>query len=49
MVGAHQGLPVEFLLLWYSVLFTVESLSLPALSPFLYLELYVLGDDSVII
>ena len=25
---AHQGLPVEFLLLWYSVLFTVESLYL---------------------
>ena len=25
---AHQGLPVGFLLLWYSVLFTVESLSL---------------------
>ena len=25
---ALQGLPVELLLLWYSVLFTVESLSL---------------------
>ena len=25
---AHWGLPVGFLLLWYSVLFTVESLSL---------------------
>ena len=25
---AHGGLPVGFLLLWYSVLFTVESLSL---------------------
>ena len=25
---AHQGLPVGFLLLWYSVLFTVKSLSL---------------------
>ena len=25
---AHRGLPVGFLLLWYSVLFTVESLSL---------------------
>ena len=25
---AHRGLPVGFLLLWYSVLFTAESLSL---------------------
>ena len=25
---AHRGLPVGFLLLWYSVLFTVKSLSL---------------------
>ena len=25
---AHRGLPVGFLLLWYSVLFTIESLSL---------------------
>ena len=25
---AHRGLPVGFLLLWYSVLLTVESLSL---------------------
>ena len=25
---AHRGLPVEFLLLWYSGLFTVESLSM---------------------
>ena len=25
---AHRGLPVGFLLRWYSVLFTVESLSL---------------------
>ena len=25
---AHRGLPVGFLLFWYSVLFTVESLSL---------------------
>ena len=25
---ANQGLPVGFILLWYSVLFTVESLSL---------------------
>ena len=28
---AHQGLPVGFLLLWYSVSFTVKSLSLPYL------------------
>ena len=40
------GLPVGFLLLWYSVLFTAESLSL--LRPFLYLDLYVLGDDALI-
>ena len=39
---AHRGLPVLFLLLQYSVLFTVESLS------FLYLHLYVLGDDALI-
>ena len=34
---AHQGLPVGFLLLRYSVLFTVESLSL--LISLLYLDL----------
>ena len=39
---AHRGLPVGFLLLWYSVLFTVESISL------LYLVLYVLGDNALI-
>ena len=27
-VGSHGGLPVGFLLLWYLVLFTSESLSL---------------------
>ena len=43
---AHQGLPVGFLLLRYSVLFTVESLSLLYL--LLYLDLYVLGDDALI-
>ena len=48
---AHQGLLVGFLVLQYSVLFTVESL---LLSPylcfisFLYLDLYVLGDDALI-
>ena len=40
------GLPVGFLLLRYSVLFTVESLSL--LISFLYLDLYVLRDDALI-
>ena len=43
---AHRGLPVGFLLLGYSVLFTVESLSLLYL--LLYLDLYVLGDDALI-
>ena len=40
-----RGLPVGFLLLRYSVLFTVESLSLLSL---LYLDLYILGDDALI-
>ena len=44
---AHWGLPVGFLLLRYSVLFTVESLSLFFFS-FLYLDLYVLRDDALI-
>ena len=43
---AHRGLPVGFRLLQYSVLFTVESLSV------LYLlfisDLLVLGDDALI-
>ena len=43
---AHRGLPVGYLLLRYSVLFTVESLSLLYL--LLYLDLYVLGDDAFI-
>ena len=43
---AHRGLPVGFIFLCYSVLFTVESLSLLYL--FLYLDLYVLGDDALI-
>ena len=43
---AQQGLPVGFFLLRYSVLFTIESLSL--LISFLYLNLYVLGDDALI-
>ena len=43
---AHRGLPVGFLLLRYSVLFTVESLSL--LISLLYLDLFVLGDDALI-
>ena len=41
---AHQGLTVEFLLLRYSVLCTVESLSLLYL--LFYLDLYVLRDDA---
>ena len=41
---AHQGLPVGFLLLRYSVLCTVESLS--CFISFLYLDLHVLGDDA---
>ena len=46
---AHRGLPVGVLLLQYSVLFTVESLSF-ALSPFYILIYnYVLGDDALII
>ena len=40
------GLPVGFLLLRYSVLFTVESLSLLYL--LLYLDFYVLGDGALI-
>ena len=43
---AHQGLPDGFPLLWYSVLFTVESLIF-ALSP-CYIFKYVLGDDALI-
>ena len=42
----NRGLPVGFILLWYSVLFTVESLSL--LYFLLYHDLYVLGDDALI-
>ena len=44
---AHRGLPVGFLLLRYSVLFTVEPLSL--LISFLYLDLYVLKDDALML
>ena len=43
---AYWGLPVVFLLLQYSVLFTVEFLSLFYL--LLYLDVYVLGDDALI-
>ena len=46
-VLAHRGLPVGFLLLRYSVLFAVESLSLLYLLD-IYLDLYVLGDDALI-
>ena len=44
---ALRGLPVGFLLLGYSVIYTVESLSWFYL--FLYLDLYVFGDDALII
>ena len=45
-VGPTGDLPVGFILLRYSVLFTVESLSL--LISLLYLDLYVQGDDALI-
>ena len=41
------GVPIGFLLLRYSALFTVETLSLLYLL-FIYLVLYVLGDDALI-
>ena len=44
---AHRGLPVGFLLLRFSVLFTVESLSLLYLLVISYF-LYILGDDTLI-
>ena len=44
---AHQGLPAGFLLLRYSVLFTVESVSLLYLL-YIYFDLYVLGNDALI-
>ena len=40
VVGAHLGLTVGFLLLWYSAVYTVESLSKFHL--FLYLDLYLI-------
>ena len=42
----HRGLPVGFLLLWYSI-YLLLSPYLCFIS-FLYLELYVLGDDALI-
>ena len=47
VLGAHLGLHVGLLLLRYSVLFTVESLSLLYLLANI-LGLYVLGDDALI-
>ena len=44
---AHGSVRVGFLLLWYSVVFTVQSLSL-LYRFFFYLYLYVLGDDALI-
>ena len=46
-VGPTGVYIVGFLLLRYSVLFTVESLSLLYLL-FFYLDIYVLGDDALI-
>ena len=45
LLSGQRGLPVGFLFLWYSVLFTAESLS--SLYLLLYLDLYVLGDDAL--
>ena len=45
-VGAHQGLPVGFLLLRYSVYLLLSHY--PCFISLLYLDLYVLGDDSLI-
>ena len=42
----HRGLTVGFILLWYSVVYTVESLSLFYL-PFIS-RLVLLGDDTSI-
>ena len=42
---AHWGLIVGFILILYSVVCTVEALSL--LYRFLYLDLYLLGDDAL--
>ena len=42
---AHRGLTVGFILLQYSVFYTVENLSLFYL--FLYLDLYLLDDTSI--
>ena len=44
IVVRPSGLPVG--LLWYSILFTIESIYL--LNLFLYIDLYVLGDDALI-
>ena len=46
---AHRGLPVGFTLLRYSVLFTVESLSLLCLLVIsLFIFIFVLRDDALI-
>ena len=45
-VGPNRVYLLDFFLLRYSVLFTIESLSL--LISFLYLNLYVLRDDALI-
>ena len=43
LLSGSWGLPVGFILLLYSVLFTVESHL--CFIYFLYLDLYILGDD----
>ena len=45
LLSGPLGLPVGFLLLWHSVLCTVESLSLLFL--LLYIDLYVFGELGV--
>ena len=46
LLSGPPGFTCWIFFLWYSVLFTVESLS--SLYLFLYLDLYVLGDDALI-
>ena len=47
LLSGPPGFTCVFLLLWYLVLFTVESLSLLYL--LFYLDLYVLVDEALII
>ena len=45
---AHRGLPVGFLLLWYSVYLLLSSYLCFISLLYMYLDLYVLGDDVLI-